>query len=408
MANIKTVYLSTALSDDIFDEIVKQCRSFKPTFSGVGFDRNIGVGLSDHMDVRGISLFPIPSYPKYQKLFQESRRFSQKGFSAIVASLTNLPVVKEFSYNRFVKKSVKKFIGSEDKIAVVVSGMYRSLLRPARWIKKKYPSVVCTVVPDVPELMSVYRKDYSAVRRLLNRLDAAAGKKIRNCSDGYVFLSPYMDRAVNPGHKPYIIVDGLCENSHTEIETKHEGKPFVMYAGKISRTFGTDRLVKAFLTAGITDCELRLYGDGDYADELRKVALTNDNIIYGGLVPHDRILQLEQQACLLVEPRPSDGEIVKMSFPSKIIEYMLSGTPVLTTNLPCFSADYKKYQFRIEDESVKGIADALKSVLSLDADELSERGFAARTFILNNKTVELQCGKIADFIEGLMEDKNRS
>lgn len=37
-------YFSTALSDEIYDGIVRESKRFKPTFSGVGFDRNVAFG----------------------------------------------------------------------------------------------------------------------------------------------------------------------------------------------------------------------------------------------------------------------------------------------------------------------------------------------------------------------------
>lgn len=407
MKDFKIVFLSTALTDEIFTEIVKNCKSFSPTFSGVGFDRNIGVGLSQNAEVTGVSLYPIPSFPKYSKLYQKSNCFNYKGFSSVAASLLNLPVIKEFSYSRYVKKYIKKNIKKDEKTAVVVCGMYRTLLRPAGWIKKRYSSAVCTIVPDLPDLMSTYRKDYSGFRKILNKLDVRAGNNIRSCTDGYVFLSRHMNPQVNKNGREFIVVDGMCDTVGLNKEKKYDGKPFIMYAGKISKTFGVDKLVKAFLNSGAEGYELKLFGSGEYADELKKIAGKEDKIFYGGAVSHEDILLNEQFASLLVEPRPSGTEIAKMSFPSKIIEYMMSGTPVLSTNLPCYSNEYARYQYRIDDESTQGIADALQRVLSLEPGVLSEKGAAARRFILENKTVSVQCKKISDFAERLVNDKNR-
>ena len=107
-------------------------------------------------------------------------------------------------------------------------------------------------------------------------------------------------------------------------------------------------------------------------------------------------------AALLVEPRPTDDILVKMSFPSKIIEYMASATPVLCTNLPCFGKEYKEYQYRIEDESVEGIARALIDTLSIPRAELERMGKRARDYVMENKTIERQCGKIVSFVEELI------
>lgn len=144
---------------------------------------------------------------------------------------------------------------------------------------------------------------------------------------------------------------------------------------------------------------LVLCGDGDYADALRSIAGEHYNIQFLGTVPHEKVLSLEMEADLLVDPRPSDMEVVKMSFPSKIIEYMASGTPVLTTNLPCFSEDYKKYQYRIEDESVSGIQKTLIHIFSIPEQERSAMGAAAQEFIYQNKTLKKQCEEIMKLVD---------
>ena len=46
------------------------------------------------------------------------------------------------------------------------------------------------------------------------------------------------------------------------------------------------------------------------------------------------------------------------------MEYMASGTPVLTTRLPGMPAEYYPYVEFIDEETPEGIARALKRVLS--------------------------------------------
>ncbi len=394
-------YFSTALSDQIYDEVVHLCKRFKPTYSGVGFDRNVAVGLSELEEIQGISLFPIPSYPKYFKLKQGAREYSDGQFKCHVPSIVSLPIIKEFCFAFSAFRYVSKMRKAGDKQVVLVSGLYRSLLRPASWLKKRFRMSVVAIVPDLPELMIIYRKDYSGLRAILNRMDMKRSLHFRKCIDGFVELSRYMEPFANAEGKPFVIMDGLCNLSMLDaIEEKQipEGR-FVLYAGKVSATFGVDKLVPAFLKAAIKDCSLVICGDGDYASELRLIAEKNSNIRFLGVQPHEYVVGLEKGATLLVEPRPSDTEIAKMSFPSKIIEYMASGTPVLVTNIPSFGKEYREHQYRIEDESVEGLASSLKEVLALPSEELLAKGVAAREFILENKTIKHQCEIVLDMIQ---------
>lgn len=396
-------YFSTALSDEIYLEIEKDCKSFKPTFSGVGFDRNVGVGISEYANVNGVSFAPIPSYPKYNRLMNKEKQFNIGAFRVTVPSLIAFPILKEFCFLRGVKRYIRKIYNPGKDNVVVISGLYRSLLRPARYMQKKYGVKVCAIVPDLPELMMTYRKDYSLLRKFFNKLDVRNSKKYRDCIDGYVFLSRFMDEEVNTEKKPSVIVDGLCNIAAFPKECTKSMQRFLLYAGKISSKFGVDKLVQAFLASNIETHKLILCGDGDYADELRRIAEKTDKIQFFGIVPHEKVLELEIEADLLVDPRPSDMEIVKMSFPSKIIEYMASGTPVLTTNLPCFEDEYRKYQFRIEDESISGIKHSLEYIFALDDNARISLGKEAKKFIYENKTLSKQCKKIMELVKEVCE-----
>jgi glycosyltransferase involved in cell wall biosynthesis len=81
------------------------------------------------------------------------------------------------------------------------------------------------------------------------------------------------------------------------------------------------------------------------------------------------------------------------------MEYMASGTPVLTTRLPGMPKEYYPYVSFIEEETSDGIAAALNSVLA-DSDEvLFEKGLAARSFVLDGRNNVVQAGKLLDMLK---------
>ena len=61
---------------------------------------------------------------------------------------------------------------------------------------------------------------------------------------------------------------------------------------------------------------------------------------------------------LTIDENSDDKLVAKYSFPSKNMEYMVSGTPVLTTRLPGMPMEYYPYVYFIEEESADGIAAA--------------------------------------------------
>jgi len=173
----------------------------------------------------------------------------------------------------------------------------------------------------------------------------------------------------------------------------------IIYAGSLMKLYGIQNLVEGFLRADIENSELRIYGDGDYSAELEEVCKSHTDVKYLGVKPNAEIVADEQRAALLVNPRPSAPEYTKYSFPSKTMEYMVSGTPVLMTKLPGMPKEYYPHIYTIDDESSEGVAKALKDVFSISANERYLKGALAREFVLQEKSNVVQARKIIEFIE---------
>ncbi|MGM9604483.1 MAG: glycosyltransferase, partial [Faecousia sp.] len=98
---------------------------------------------------------------------------------------------------------------------------------------------------------------------------------------------------------------------------------------------------------------------------------------------------------------PSDEEYVQYSFPSKTMEYMSTGTPVLTTALPCIPEEYHPHLYFIGEETPQGIAEALSRVLSHSDAELFAKGCQARRFVLEQRNNVVQAAKVLEMLGGM-------
>ena len=123
--------------------------------------------------------------------------------------------------------------------------------------------------------------------------------------------------------------------------------------------------------------------------------------MYYGTVLSSKIVEIQRNASLLVNPRPIEDEYTRYSFPSKNMEYMVSGTPVLTTDLPGMPQEYKDYVFIMEDYSHEGIKNKLTEISNMDKKELNEVGIRAREFVLNKKNNTVQASRIVEMINSL-------
>lgn len=246
------------------------------------------------------------------------------------------------------------------------------------------------IVTDLPEMLSG-----SAVSIRMSNF------AIRHCTD-YVLLTEEMNTYLKNKSKPYVVLEGHADiamrNREPELEKKLSPR-VCMYAGCISKDYGLGRLVEGFQKADLPGVQLHLYGPCDFAEELKEISEKDPRILYGGMLLNTEIVDKEREATLLVNPRPTHEEYVKYSFPSKTMEYMSTGTPVLTTRLPGMPKEYYPHVYFIEEESTDGIARALEQTLSKSDQELFDKGCKAREFVLEERNNVVQAKKILEMLE---------
>lgn len=380
------LYAVTTCSDATYRRLFAQA-AVKPAFQAQKYHRLLLEGLAAHTRVDVIANPPV-NRQVLDRAFVRLPREQEGG-----AVYHNLPAVR----NPLIKALVvgcgtffQTLVRADREGAVVVDGLNRVTALAALAAARLRRRPCIGIVTDLPEMLSG-----SSLSIRLSQF------VIRHCT-GYVFLTQAMNQRLNPAGKPYVILEGHADIAMGQVspslEEKH--KPRVcLYAGGVSRDYGLAALVEGFRLADLPDTQLHIYGPGDYVPELAQIARQDSRIVYGGMLLSSQVVQRERAATLLVNPRPTEEEFVKYSFPSKTMEYMASGTPVLTTDLPGMPREYHDYVYIISREDAPGIAQALTQALAHSDQELLEKGQAARDFVLREKNNVTQAKKILDLLE---------
>lgn len=259
---------------------------------------------------------------------------------------------------------------------------------------KKIPCIA--LVTDVPT-KSIFYVDNDKISTKSKFNDWLISK-----TDAMILITKQMADIVNKKGKPFIVMEGFGDVKMAETENKLENKyskRTVMYTGMLTKAYGIDMLIDGFCLANIPNSQLILYGAGPYADVVQEKARANSNIIYGGTRPNDEIVKEQMKATLLVNPRYTNNDFTAYSFPGKNLEYMASGTPTLTTNLPGMPEEYKDHLFILEKETVDGLSDKLQELFSQTDVELHNVGLKAKQWMLEEKNSVAQTARIIRFIE---------
>ncbi|WMJ22939.1 glycosyltransferase [Paludicola sp. MB14-C6] len=266
--------------------------------------------------------------------------------------------------------------------------------------KLKGRKTVC-ICTDLPQ--DVAGNQSSLLGRIKQSIFSFVGNFVLNRFRYYVLLTKQMNEKLSKhaAKRPFVVIEGLVDSDMSSVENNLQDKDkkrILIYAGSLHKIYGIKELTEGFLQANIGNVELHIYGSGDFNNELEEICKTTDQIKYFGVVSNEEIIQKQLKATLLVNPRPTNEEYTKYSFPSKNMEYMVSGTPVLTTKLPGMPNDYLEYVYTIDNESSFGIAEILKQLLLKDECEVHAKGIRAKEYVLNEKNEVQQSKKIIALI----------
>lgn len=175
--------------------------------------------------------------------------------------------------------------------------------------------------------------------------------------------------------------------------------PF-LYCGATNRWAGVDLLTEAF--AGWPDSRARLWLCGKGAVPERFPLLKSDvRVTCFGAVSDDRVDELAAQCYALVNPRRTDLLDNQMNFPSKVLEYLRYGKPVVSTWTDGLDPAYRSVLTVASEGTPQAFRAALASAVLWTAGDLQRHAEEARQFLLASRTWVQQARRFRSFMESL-------
>ena len=364
-----------------------------------------GLDQIDGVDVKIANSLYVGSYPKrYKKLIIPTFVFkhSQKASNDINIGFCNLSGYKFISRYFSVKKVLKKWAkeqGDEQKVLLVYA-LTTPFCQLAGYIKRKFSNIkVCIVVPDLPEFMHTSTLNKKSIYGRLKSIEISMIKKAIKHIDCYVLLTDAMKEWFDKPVK-YTVVEGISSGT-SALDNDMPRTKTILYAGGIKREYGVVDLVESFIKVNRSDWELIIYGSGTAVEEIKEITKEHNNVILMGMAPNDEVVAKQLTSSVLVNPR-KNHVFTKYSFPSKVLEYMSSGTPMLAYKLDGIPDEYDEFYYHIP-ETENGFEEALRHVMSLAEQERSEMGMRAKQFVLENKNPKCQANKIVELINSISQ-----
>ena len=146
------------------------------------------------------------------------------------------------------------------------------------------------------------------------------------------------------------VVNMITDSTRFQGIIKENSEPYIAYCGTASNSKdGVDQLIKAFALTIKKHPEYKLCIIGstpskkekfDNLDLVKELGIEH-NVVFTGVVPANEMPQMLKNAEILALDRP-DNMQAKYGFPTKLGEYLLTGNPVVLTNvgdIPLFLKD---------------------------------------------------------------------
>ena len=114
-------------------------------------------------------------------------------------------------------------------------------------------------------------------------------------------------------------------------------------------------------------------GKGVHLESVLRAQERDGRITYLGYVANDVALRRQQESDVLVCPRLPDGHTTKYSFPSKVMEYLATGNPVVCTDLEGLPQEYRRHLEVPADATDLALARSIETAASrvVEGDGLS-------------------------------------
>ena len=402
---MKVIYLSMMFADVESD--IKNSKS-PNSVSGHKFQENILKGLEENdCSLSVINIPRIRYYPDYPKIiFRSKQSVWGRKTNGVNIGFVNLPILNYLSQTingyRAVMREMKKDKNEQYVLFTFNSNPHTIFtMLMTRALHKNV--TLCNIVGDLHGSYGITNRS-SGLRGVLIRWFESIQDRLGRKFDSFVFLTEPMAEAMGVEHKPYCVMECLYAFDQVNMQPMSEKEieeKIIFYAGSLCKEYGILHLLQAFSQIKNPSFRLRIAGKGDGDELVRQFAEKDERISFLGFISPSEVEKNQQAATVLVNPRTSDHEFVKYSFPSKTMECLASGKPYIAHRLPCNPPEYGNHIQYAAGESDEALRDKIVEICELSDSERAAIGKNAQRFIAEEKNPKVMCKRVVDLWSSL-------
>lgn len=391
-----------------------------PPYNGKAFSRagNLAqLGLLGGLASAGLSPStiltqrPMQAFPGGRKLFVKKRTVKlDNGHKAELIPFVNLPIFRPLIVGLYIVAALIKW-------ALTTR---RGQTRIVFTFNLTEPSGIFTLFAArltgaraIAWINDINLPGETVPNNWMRRLDLWLHKKLLPRFDGLIVVTERIANDFAPNSRS-ICVDGGVRAETIRAPEDLEGLSrattsfVIVAAGSLDEQNGIEEILGAFALLREPFYKLSIAGSGPLAEKVIQAHLKDSRIDYRGFLGHDQIQELYRSAGVLINMRLTSRVRTPYFFPSKLLEYMASGTPVITTCTGHVEEQYGNYVYMLRDETPEGLASMLRYVEELGPDLRCRKGLAAHRAMSLTGTWAARAKKVADFVQNISLTKTSS
>ena len=293
------------------------------------------------------------------------------------------------SIEKAAKQAVDDFMSNE--FIIVTDTLRLNLLKAAKKIAKQYDVKIVGMLTDNP-------LNLSSGSNFLNGYLVSQASDL----DGYLALTNGLVNVYNSSAPSYVFEGLVTEES--------EGKKdpifnYFYFGGSLYERYGVKTLVDAFHKSNIKS-KLVLAGSGPLADYIEQMAEDDYRILYLSQLSKEKNIAYMRNSIANINPRPLDAHMDSESVPSKLLEYLSIGTPVISTKYPKLYSTFKDDVSWIDGNSVEDMKSALESYDVTNQEQYLKKAATARRKVFEFYGLNVQAESIDHFLAEVNSSTN--
>lgn len=243
----------------------------------------------------------------------------------------------------------------------------------------------------------------------LRRVEAAQDRILLPRVDGLLVVTESIAKDFNIPSNRVLIVDAGVPDSFPELKSRDAKRcgseqVTIGYAGALEPHNGVMVLLGALERSRELPVRVLIAGRGSCIDAVRKAAELDARIEYLGFLSRNEVFAMYERCDALLNLRMIDSHDMRYFFPSKLIECLATGLPVISTPVAHATAEFGDTMFVVPTEKVDSLASTLRLVVATDAAHRLAMGLAARARVMATR----RWSTIGRRVVALMETASRS